>query len=82
MMIKMLPYHSSFDARNTALSRRSVQIYQKLGLWDALQQHATPILQVHITEQGSFGKARLVAEQEKSKALDKSLRMRGSVVFY
>lgn len=59
------PYHSSFDARNTALSRRSVQIYQKLGLWDALQQHATPILQVHITEQGSFGKARLIAEQEK-----------------
>lgn len=59
------PYHSSFDARNTALSRRSVQIYQQLGLWEALQQHATPILQVHITEQGSFGKARLVAEQEK-----------------
>lgn len=59
------PYHSSFDARNTALSRRSVQIYQKLGLWNALQQHATPILKVHITEQGSFGKARLVAEQEK-----------------
>ncbi|HAV5601502.1 TPA: ubiquinone biosynthesis protein UbiH [Acinetobacter baumannii] len=59
------PYHSSFDARNTALSRRSVQIYQKLGLWDTLQQHATPILQVHITEQGSFGKARLIAEQEK-----------------
>ncbi|MGR0306647.1 2-octaprenyl-6-methoxyphenyl hydroxylase [Acinetobacter beijerinckii] len=61
----VVPYHSSFDARNTALSRRSVQIYQKLGLWEALQQHATPILQVHITEQGSFGKARLVAEQEK-----------------
>lgn len=60
-----LPYHSSFDARNTALSRRSVEIYQKLGLWDDLQQHATPILQVHITEQGGFGKARLVAEQEK-----------------
>ncbi|MEB3767931.1 2-octaprenyl-6-methoxyphenyl hydroxylase [Acinetobacter sp. MD2] len=60
-----IPYHSSFDARNSALSRRSVQIYQQLGLWDALQQHATPILQVHITEQGSFGKARLIAEQEK-----------------
>lgn len=59
-----VPYHSSFDARNTALSRRSVQIYQKLGLWEALQQHATPILEVHITEQGSFGKARLKAEQE------------------
>ena len=59
------PYHSSFDARNTALSRRTVQIYQKLGLWDALQEHATPILEVHITEQGSFGKARLKAEEEK-----------------
>ncbi|WP_431604929.1 FAD-dependent monooxygenase [Acinetobacter soli] len=61
----LAPYHSSFDARNTALSRRSVQIYQKLQLWNALQQHATPILQVHITEEGSFGKARLVASQEK-----------------
>lgn len=61
----LAPYHSSFDARNSALSRRSVQIYQELGLWHALQAHATPILEVHITEQGSFGKARLKAEQEK-----------------
>lgn len=30
-----------------------------------LQQYATPILQVDITEQGSFGKARLIAEKEK-----------------
>ncbi|WP_445344965.1 2-octaprenyl-6-methoxyphenyl hydroxylase [Acinetobacter bohemicus] len=61
----LAPYHSSFDARNSALSRRSVQIYQELGLWHALQAHATSILEVHITEQGSFGKARLKAEQEK-----------------
>ena len=61
----LAPYHSSFDARNSALSRRSVQIYQELGLWDALQEHATPILEVNITEQGSFGKARLKADQEK-----------------
>ena len=61
----LAPYHSRFDARNSALSRRSGQIYQELGLWHALQAHATPILEVHITEQGSFGKARLKAEQEK-----------------
>ena len=61
----LAPYHSSFDARNSALSRRSVQIYQELGLWNALQEHATPILEVNITEQSSFGKARLKAEQEK-----------------
>ena len=61
----LAPYHSSFDARNSALSRRTVQIYQELGLWRALQEHATPILEVNITEQGSIGKARLKAEQEK-----------------
>ncbi|WP_374574911.1 2-octaprenyl-6-methoxyphenyl hydroxylase [Acinetobacter sp.] len=61
----LAPYHSSFDARNSALSRRTVQIYQELGLWNALQEHATPIYEVHITEQGSFGKARLKAAQEK-----------------
>ena len=61
----LAPYHSSFDARNSALSRRSVQIYQELGLWNALQEHATPILEVNITEQGGFGKARLKADQEK-----------------
>ena len=63
--VNLVPYHSSFDARNSALSRRTVQIYQELGLWRALQEHATPILEVNITEQGSFGKARLKAEQEK-----------------
>lgn len=57
-------YHSSFDARNSALSRRSVQIYQELGLWEKLQQYATPILQVHISEQGGFGKAKLVHTDE------------------
>lgn len=58
-------YHSSFDARNTALSRRTVQIFSELGLWEKLSKHATPILQVNISEQGGFGKARLLAEQEK-----------------
>ncbi|XID75430.1 2-octaprenyl-6-methoxyphenyl hydroxylase [Alkanindiges sp. WGS2144] len=57
-------YHSSFDARNTALSRRTVQIFTELGLWDKLSKHATPIFQVNISEQGSFGKARLLASQE------------------
>lgn len=59
-----VPYHSSFDARNTALSRRSVQIYRELGVWQHLQQHAAAIHQVHISEQGGFGRARLIAEHE------------------
>jgi 2-octaprenyl-6-methoxyphenol hydroxylase len=37
-----LPYRPSFDARNTALSRRTVATYRELGLWDDMQLHATP----------------------------------------
>ncbi len=69
MMQTLAPYHSSFDARNSALSRRTVQIYQELGLWDALQEHATPILEVNITEQGSFGKAATQSRSRKSRKL-------------
>lgn len=57
-------YQSSFDSRNTALSRRTVQIYQELGIWAKLAQYAMPILQINISEQGGFGKARLQADQE------------------
>lgn len=59
-----LPYRPSFDARNTALSRRTVATYRELGLWDELQTHATPIDQIHISERGRFGMARLRAEEE------------------
>lgn len=59
-----LPYRPSFDARNTALSRRTVAAYRELGLWDELQSHASPILQIHISERGHFGMARLRAEEE------------------
>ncbi len=66
MMMKTLRHTILVLMHETAhLSRRTVQIYQELGLWSALQEHATPILEVNITEQGSFGKARLKAEQEK-----------------
>ncbi|WP_227526119.1 UbiH/UbiF/VisC/COQ6 family ubiquinone biosynthesis hydroxylase [Psychrobacter sp. FDAARGOS_221] len=53
------------DSRNTALSRRTVQIYQEIGLWDELQSHACRIDAVQISEQGSFGAAQLKKEEEK-----------------
>ncbi len=52
------------DSRNTALSRRTVQIYQSIGLWDKLASHACRIDQVHISELGSFGQAKLIKEEE------------------
>lgn len=52
------------DSRNTALSRRTVQIYQEIGLWDELQSHACRIDGVKISEQNGFGKATLDKQQE------------------
>lgn len=53
------------DSRNTALSRRTVQIYQEIGLWDELQSHACRIDSVQVSEQGSFGRAQLNKAEEK-----------------
>lgn len=47
------------DSRNTALSRRSVQIYEEMGLWERLASHACRIDGVKISELGSFGRATL-----------------------
>ena len=52
------------DSRNTALSRRTIQIYQEIGLWDELQSHACRIDAVQISEQGSFGRAQLNKAEE------------------
>ena len=53
------------DSRNTALSRRTVQIYQEIGLWSELQSHACRIDAVQISEQDSFGRAQLNKAEEK-----------------
>lgn len=53
------------DSRNMALSRRTVQIYQKINLWHDLQSHACRIDCVKISEKGGFGKAELNKQQEK-----------------
>lgn len=53
------------DSRNTALSRRTVQIYTKIGLWEGLQSHACRIDGIKISELGGFGRARLDKDIEK-----------------
>lgn len=53
-------YRSEYlDSRNTALSRRTVQIYTEIGLWELMQSHACRIDGVEISELGSFGRAKL-----------------------
>lgn len=55
----------SLDVRNTALSRKTVQIYQSIGIWDSLQSHACRIDKVAIFEKDNFGQATLDKYQEK-----------------
>lgn len=60
----MPSYTPSFDARNTALSRRSIEAFKDLGIWPQLAPHATPIHQIHVSDKGHFGMARLTAAEE------------------
>ena len=59
----------SFDARASALSYGTQQIYHKLGLWQCLDDQAESIRQVHVSDKGHFGFTRLSAEQEHVPAL-------------
>ena len=47
-------FQPSFDARSTALSYGTAAILRDLGLWETLQQHITPIAQVHVSDRGHF----------------------------
>ncbi|SEC65579.1 2-octaprenyl-6-methoxyphenyl hydroxylase [Pseudomonas anguilliseptica] len=62
-------YQPSYDARSTALSFGSQQIYQRLGLWQQISQRAEPIKQIHVSDRGRFAAARLSSEEEGVPAL-------------
>lgn len=54
---------ADFDARSLALAPATVRILQMLGVWSHLEAYATPIDTIHVSEQRSFGSARLQGEQ-------------------
>ena len=62
-------YQPSYDARSSALSYGTQQIYQRLGLWPELSQHVAEIAQIHVSERGRFGATRLLAQEEGVPAL-------------
>ena len=62
-------YQPSYDARSSALSYGTRQIYERLGLWPALSACAEPIRQIHVSDRGRFGATRLSAESEGVPAL-------------
>lgn len=64
-----LTYHSSFDARSTAIAVSSCDILCKAGVWQTLAEHATPIAQVHVSDRGHFAGALMTAAEYNMPAL-------------
>ena len=62
-------YQPSYDARSSALSYGSRQIFERLGLWSALAERAEAITQIQVSDQGRFGATRLSAADEGVPAL-------------
>jgi len=54
-------WQPSFDARASAIAEGSAQRFRRLGVWEAMQQEATPIRRIHISERGRLGVTRLSA---------------------
>ena len=62
-------YQPSYDARSTALAWGSRLIFEELGLWHRLAEHATPIHHIHVSDRGHFGATRLHASEHGQEAL-------------
>src|SRR4051812_47959017 len=54
----------SFDERTTALGNGSRQIFETLGVWPEMAQHAGAIGSIHVSDAGRFGVARLDAREQ------------------
>lgn len=55
--------------RALALAAGTVKMLEALGIWQGISQAATAIENIHISDQGHFGKVRLSAQQEHVEAL-------------
>ena len=54
----------SFDERTTALGNGSRQVFESLGVWNAMAVDASPIRSIHVSDAGRFGVARLDASEQ------------------
>ena len=58
----------SFDQRSTALGNGARQILATLGVWDEIAPAAAPIREIHVSDAGHFGFARLNAADHELEA--------------
>jgi 2-octaprenyl-6-methoxyphenol hydroxylase len=59
----------SFDDRTTALGNGSRRVFETLGVWPRLAAHATPVLEIRVSDAGHAGAARLHAAEQGLEAL-------------
>ncbi|MFT7301010.1 MAG: 2-octaprenyl-6-methoxyphenol hydroxylase [Porticoccus sp.] len=60
---------SSFDARSTALSHSSREVFEILDLWPTLSPRLAEIKEVHVSDRGHIGNTRLNASEQNFPAL-------------
>lgn len=53
----------SFDDRTTALGNGTRRVFESLGVWSAMANEAAPIRQIHVSDAGRAGFARLDARE-------------------
>ena len=72
-MLEARPYGApgqpSFDDRSIALSWGSHRILDGIGLWPALRESVCPIRNIHVSDRGHFGAARIDHREEGVEAL-------------
>ncbi len=66
----------SYDERNLALARASVNGLEALGVWRHARAAATPIRHIHVSRAGEFGSARIDAGRQGVDALGWTLPAR------
>ncbi|HET8707513.1 MAG TPA: FAD-dependent monooxygenase, partial [Pseudomonadales bacterium] len=62
-------YTPSYDARTSAIANGTVELFESLGVWQPMREHACPIEHIHVSEVGGFGVTRIHAEEEKIPAM-------------
>lgn len=54
--------HPGFDARSIALSYGTITLLERFGLWQVLEEQASPIQSIHVSDQGHFGQSGFEAD--------------------
>lgn len=66
---QQIKYKSDFDSRSTALAASSVELFDRLGVWNTIKDYATPILRVHISDRNNPGMCRFDNKENNSNPL-------------